>query len=100
MAGKFSLEFVQSVKVALNPWYRGCSGAREFFARMHSAAVTNSNPSTKLEMKILTEQAPATIDVVFEDGSKLSLKGQNANVRDLIAVVRRKQQAVSMKVKK
>jgi hypothetical protein len=100
MAKSLSLEFVNTLRVTLNPWYAGCSGVREMFSRFHAPHVLNSNPLSKLEMNVVNGQVPAAVDVAFEDGSSLKLQAQNANVRDLVAAIRRRQQQVSMKVKK
>ena len=86
------IRYVKSVHVAYNPYLanpsnpRHSRGAKEFYVRLQSKRVTDSNPKLKLSCDVhnrLADGEGAKIDISFADGTEMNLENFEGKVNDL-----------------
>ncbi|GMH68733.1 hypothetical protein TL16_g04999 [Triparma laevis f. inornata] len=86
------IRYVTQVHIAYNPYLanavnpKHARGAKEFYVRLQSKRVTDSNPKLKLSCDVhnrLSSGEGAKVDITFVDGTSMNLSNFEGKVNDL-----------------
>ncbi|XP_070534024.1 large ribosomal subunit protein mL53-like [Ptychodera flava] len=79
-----TLKGVQSIKVQFCPFQERVRATRQFLCYIGNENMRRTNPKCRLETKVLNDNSEPTVDMTFDDGSRLLFKCRNLTRTEIL----------------